>query len=170
MCRLSYFHLLHFAWVLYDAKCILVTRVCVCVCLSVRGCPSPQATLLYGSGVPCSCALLGGFAISVRVSLLWQHSPNTKCQRVLVLALCLVSFCHYFYVRYLTSKIYCSSFRKWWKFASSRSGVGKIHRRKTFLAMQPVGELWSETKYDLNLIQYVSNSVVCFLCLSISLC
>jgi len=37
-----------------------------------------------------NCALLGGFAIGARVSLLWQHSPNAKCQRVLVLALCLV--------------------------------------------------------------------------------
>ena len=37
-----------------------------------------------------SCALLDGFAIGARVALLWQHSANTKCQRVLVLALCLV--------------------------------------------------------------------------------
>ena len=41
-------------------------------------------------GVPPSCALLGGFAIGARVSLLWQHSANAKCQRVLVLAVCLV--------------------------------------------------------------------------------
>jgi len=37
-----------------------------------------------------SCALLGGFAIGARVSLLLQHNPNAKCQRVLLLALCLV--------------------------------------------------------------------------------
>jgi len=37
-----------------------------------------------------SCALLGGFAISAWVTLLWQHSTNAKCQRVLVLAVCLV--------------------------------------------------------------------------------
>jgi len=39
-----------------------------------------------------SSALLGGFAIGARVSLRWQHSaaPNAKCQRLLVLALCLV--------------------------------------------------------------------------------
>ena len=37
-----------------------------------------------------SCAVLGGFAIGARVSLLWQHSPNAKCQRVLVLTLCLI--------------------------------------------------------------------------------
>jgi len=37
-----------------------------------------------------SCALLGRFAIGARVTLLWQHSANAKCQRVLVLALCLI--------------------------------------------------------------------------------
>ena len=31
---------------------------------------------------------MGGFAIGARVSLLWRHSPNVKCQRVLVRALC----------------------------------------------------------------------------------
>ena len=41
--------------------------------------------------MPPSCALLGGFAIGARVALLWQHSANAKCQRVLVLALCLVT-------------------------------------------------------------------------------
>jgi len=40
--------------------------------------------------VPSSCALLGEFAVGVRVALLWQHSANAKCQRVFVLTLCLV--------------------------------------------------------------------------------
>ena len=40
--------------------------------------------------MPPSCALLGGFVIGARVALLWQHSANAKCQRVLVLALCRV--------------------------------------------------------------------------------
>jgi len=44
-------------------------------------------------GVPPSSALLGGFAMGARVSLLWQHRANAKCQRVLVLALCLVRGC-----------------------------------------------------------------------------
>ena len=39
--------LLHFAWVVDDAKCIVVTRVCVSVCLSVRG---RTPTLLHGPG------------------------------------------------------------------------------------------------------------------------
>jgi len=32
---------LHFAWVVDDAKCIVVTRVCVSVCLCL--CPRPHA-------------------------------------------------------------------------------------------------------------------------------
>jgi len=89
--------LLHFALVADDAKCIVVTSVCVCVsvclCLSLAACPhyctDPDVTWGNGRGAR-SCALLGGFAIGVRLSLLWQHSPNAKCQRMLVLALCLV--------------------------------------------------------------------------------
>jgi len=42
--------------------------------------------------MPTSCVLFGGFAIGSRVSLLWQHSASAKCQRVLVLAPCLVVF------------------------------------------------------------------------------
>jgi len=51
------------------------------LCLSVRG---RMPTLLHGPGcnlaewygMPPSCALLGGFAIGARVSLLWQHYGN----------------------------------------------------------------------------------------------
>jgi len=76
-------HLLHFAWVVDDAKCILVTRVCVSV---ARRTP----TLLHGpgcilgmvGGALYSYVLLAGFAIGARVSLLWYHSPNAKCQRL----------------------------------------------------------------------------------------
>jgi len=39
--------LLHFALVVDDAKCIVVTRVCVSVCVSVRG---RTPTLLHGPG------------------------------------------------------------------------------------------------------------------------
>jgi len=86
--------LLHFAWVVDNVKCILVTRVCVCVCLSLAAflhyCTDLDVTWGNGRGFPSSCALLGGFAICIWVSLLWQRSANTKCQQVLVLALCLV--------------------------------------------------------------------------------
>ena len=72
---------LHFARVADDTKFIVVTSICVSVCLSVRGCTT---TLLHGPGcnlgawqrLPPSCALLGGFAIGARVALLWQHNAN----------------------------------------------------------------------------------------------
>jgi len=48
-------------------------RLCVCVCLSLAACPhyctDPDVTCGM-VGVPCSCALLGGFAIGAWVSLL----------------------------------------------------------------------------------------------------
>ena len=90
---------LHFAWVVDDAKCIVVTRVCLFVylrvCLSVCVCPWPLPILLHGpgcnlgngiGGAP-SCSLIGGFAIGSRVALPLQHSADAKCQRVLVLTL-----------------------------------------------------------------------------------
>ena len=52
---LALFVLLHFVRVADDAKCILVTHICLSVC-------SHMPTLL-----PPSCALLGGFAIGARV-------------------------------------------------------------------------------------------------------
>ena len=57
----------------------MVTRVCVsvCVCLSTAACQhyctDPDVTWSEWYGMPPSCALLGGFAIGMRVALLWQH-------------------------------------------------------------------------------------------------
>ena len=73
--------------------------MCLFVCESV--CPLPHShttawtigpgcNLRVGVGVSSSCALFGRFGIGARVSLLDNIVPNTKCQRVLVLALCLV--------------------------------------------------------------------------------
>jgi len=76
-----------------EAKCILVTAVCVPAAHHIP-------MLLDGAGcnlekwqwVPSSCALLGGFAIGASVSLIYDNiAPNAKCQRVLVLALRLVA-------------------------------------------------------------------------------
>jgi len=76
-------------------------RLCVClsVCLSV---PPRVPTLLHELGrklgewygVHSSCALLGGFAIGAQHGFRCYDNiaPNAKCQRVLVLALCLVQF------------------------------------------------------------------------------
>ena len=67
--------LLHFACGIAEAKCIVVTAFCVFVCLFV---PCRIPTLLHGpgcklgelSGVPSSCARLGGFAVGALVLLL----------------------------------------------------------------------------------------------------
>ena len=52
--------------------------VYVLVCLSLALFPhilhNPTVTLRNGSGVPPSCAMLGGFAVGARVWLLWQHT------------------------------------------------------------------------------------------------
>ena len=55
-------HLLHFAWVIDNAKCIVVMRVCVCVpvCLSLcpsmavrpHNCTDPDVTWGHGRGCP----------------------------------------------------------------------------------------------------------------------
>jgi len=47
--------------------------VCLCICVTLRG---RIPTLLHGPGCNLGqgrCALLGGFAIGARVSLLWQQ-------------------------------------------------------------------------------------------------
>ena len=83
---------LHFAWVVDDAKCIVVTRVCLCLFAAAwpHYCMNPNVT--WGMiGVP----PIDGTNRRIcnrcnRVALLWQHSAKAKCQRVLVLALCLV--------------------------------------------------------------------------------
>jgi len=91
----------HFAWVVDDAKCILVAHVCVSVCLSVclsfaafpHYCTDPDVTWGNGSG----CRLVvqyWAYLQSVhRFRCYGNIAQNTKCQRVLVLALCLVVGC-----------------------------------------------------------------------------
>jgi len=85
---------LHFTWGIAEAKCILVTAVCVFVCLTV---PRRIPTLLHRPG----CKLRKGCPLVVHYWADLQSTvhgfpcydntvPNAKCQRVLVLALCLV--------------------------------------------------------------------------------
>ena len=64
-------------WPCAEEKCILVTAVCVSVCLSLAAFPhygtDPDVSWGMLGGATSSCALLGGFAIGARVSLLWQQ-------------------------------------------------------------------------------------------------
>jgi len=53
--------------------------LCVSVCLSLAAFPHycTDLDVTWGNGrVPYSCALLGRFAISAQISLLWQHSAE----------------------------------------------------------------------------------------------
>ena len=66
-----------------EIQLILVTRVCfsVCLslCLSLSHTTARTQTQLGGMvGVPSSCALLGGFAIGARVSLLYDSISRTR--------------------------------------------------------------------------------------------
>ena len=72
---------LHFAWGVVEAKCILVTRVCVCLFFAAfwHYCTDPDVNWLGGMvGVPSSCALLGGITIGAWVSLLREHSAERE--------------------------------------------------------------------------------------------
>jgi len=66
----------------------------LCVCLSIATCPhyctDPDVTWGNDRGVPPSCALLGGFAFSAWVSLLWQQSADCETS-VSACTLCLVA-------------------------------------------------------------------------------
>ena len=86
---------LHFASVVDDAKCIVVTRVCVCVCLSAAACPhyctGPDVT--WGSGRGCHL-VVHYWADLQSVHGLRCYGNITRTRNVseymIVLALCLV--------------------------------------------------------------------------------
>ena len=85
----------HFAWGVAEAKCILVTAVCVSV-------PRRIPTLLHGPGCKLGngrgCPLVVYYWVdfqSVHGFRCYDNiAPNAKCQRVLVLALCLLRNLH----------------------------------------------------------------------------
>ena len=70
---------LRFAWVVDDAKCIVVTRVCVCVC------PRPHAdvTLRHGRGCPLVVHYWADLQSVHGLRCYDNIAPNAKCQRVL---------------------------------------------------------------------------------------
>ena len=88
--------LLHFTWVVddtkcVDAKCVLVTHVCLSVpCRIPTLLHRPGCNLAEWYGVPSSCAL---GRINARVSLLWQHSA----EREMSASVCTRSMPGYYY-------------------------------------------------------------------------
>ena len=89
-------HSLHFAWVVDDVKCIVVTRVCVSVYLSVRG---RVPTLLHGPDITWGsgkvCPLVVQYWAdmqSVHELRCYDNITRTRniSEYMLVLALCLV--------------------------------------------------------------------------------
>jgi len=83
-----------------EAKCILVTRVCVCVCLCVY--LSLPAFAHYCTDLDVTWGMVVSADLHYLAELQLVHGfrcyenivPNAKCQRVLVLALCMVDFLH----------------------------------------------------------------------------
>ena len=92
---ISYACLLHFVWAVAEAKCVVVTAVYVCVCLSLAAfqhyCTDPDVSWQNGRGCP--------VVLQYWVDLQSVHgfccygniAPNAECQLVLVFAVCLVN-------------------------------------------------------------------------------
>jgi len=98
--------LLHFAWGIPEAKCILVTAVCVYLSLAAFPHYFTDPDVSWGMvGVPSSCALLGGFANGARVSLLWQHSAKCKMSAIACIRSMPDSFCQPHHIILLTISI-----------------------------------------------------------------
>jgi len=60
-----------------QAKCVVMTAVCVSLTACLHCCTDPDIGLISGKPcvlVTCAVGLLGGFGIGARVSLLWQHT------------------------------------------------------------------------------------------------
>ena len=98
--------LLHFAWVIDDAKCIVVMLVCVSVCLSTAACPyyCTDLDVTCGSGFGCPVVvhywadLQSVDKLCCYGNIMWTQNVS---EYVLVLALCLVT---------VTFNKYCAAF------------------------------------------------------------
>ena len=99
---------LHFAWGVAEAKCTVATAVSVSVCLSVclsltaftDYCTDPDVTWGNSRGCPLVVHYWADLQSVHRFRCCDNTAPNAKCQRVLVLALCLV-------YQYFTDKYFC---------------------------------------------------------------
>jgi len=87
--------LLHFAWSTADAKCILITAVCVCVSLAAFShyCADPGVSSGNGRGFPLVVHYWAGLQSVHGFCCYDNTAPNAQCQRVLLLALRLVGYC-----------------------------------------------------------------------------
>ena len=86
---------LHFAWVVVDANCIVVTRICVSVCLSAAACPhyctDPDVTWQSGRGCPLAVHCWADLqSVGLRCCGNVTRTRNVS-EYMLVLVVCLVS-------------------------------------------------------------------------------
>jgi len=79
---------------------LVVTAVCVCVCLSLTSfphyCTDPDVSWGNGMGCPVVVHYWADLQLVHRFRCYDNIAPNTKCKRVLVLAVCLVLCCLFF--------------------------------------------------------------------------
>jgi len=96
---------LHFAWVVDDAKCIVVTHICVSVCLSAAACLHYCMDFDVTGGNGRGCLLVVHYWAdlqSVHGLHCYGNITRNVSEYILVLALCLVCRC---YQHYSTSYI-----------------------------------------------------------------
>jgi len=86
----------------------VVTHVCVSVCVSLAAfphyCTDPDVTCRDGRG----CHLIVQYWVNLQSVHGFRCYDNAKCQRVLVLALCLVDICGRYFVRQFDAHVFVS--------------------------------------------------------------
>ena len=101
--KCQHFTSLHFAWGVTEAKCILVTAVCVCLSLAAfpHYCTDPCVSWRNDRGCPLVVQYWAHFPSVYGFRCYDNIAPNGKCHRVLVLSLCL-----FFYIWRLPSYLW----------------------------------------------------------------
>ena len=106
--------LLHFAWVLDEAKCIVVTRVCVSVSVCLSVCLSAAAYLHYCTDPDVTCGSGRGCPLVVHY---WADLQScTGCvamatQRECEMLATTCSYSHYVWLNYVTVTLLCTGTR-----------------------------------------------------------
>ena len=91
--------------------------VCLCVCLSAAACQhycaNPDVTWRNGRACPrawlCTIGRIFNQCMGFVDIMILQQCPNAKCQRLLVLALCLILPQHLCYIGVLPRSVYATS-------------------------------------------------------------